>query len=117
MLHGKVLTFLLSITLILGLSTGSMASKGTPPEQGDGFKAVTLEEAKKLHADGVTVIAAHSHTTDYMNGRPPGTKHITCMVPGDHKRTDLALASVDFDLAQLPQDKNAPIMMYCESSS
>lgn len=116
-MHGKFFGFLLSLLLILGLATVSLASKADPPEQGDGFKAVNLEEAKKLHADGVTVIAAHSHTTDFMNGRPPGTKHITCMVPSDHKSADLPLASVDFDLAQLPQDKNAAIMMYCESSS
>jgi hypothetical protein len=36
--------------------------------------------------------------------------HITCLVPKDHKKVDLPLDQVDFDVAQLPKDKNASII-------
>lgn len=106
----------LSFTLFMASS--AMAAKVPAPEKGgEGFKAVTLEEAKKLAEDKATIVACHSHTTDYMKGHPAGTIHITCMVPKDHKRTDLALAEVDFDVAQLPVDKNIAIVMYCASGT
>lgn len=114
----KIITLIVSLVLIAGFSTFALAAKvPAPTEGGDGFKAVSLEEAKKLHADGVTVVACHSHTTDFMKGHPTDTIHITCLVPKDHKRTDMPLDKVDFDMSQLPKDKNTPIMTYCASSS
>lgn len=115
----KKLTLLLTVlSLSLGLAFSAMAAKVPAPEQGgEGFKAVTLEEAKNLVDEKATVVACHSHTTDYMKGHPAGTIHITCMVPKDHKRMDLALAEVDFDVAQLPTDKNTAIVMYCASGT
>jgi len=111
-------SFFLSLLLIIGFSTYGLAAKVPAPEKGgDGFKAVSLKEAKTLYDDGVTVVACHSHTTDFMKGHPSGTIHITCLVPKDHKRTDMPLKEVDFDISQLPKDKNAPIMTYCASSN
>ena len=52
-----------------------------------------------------------------MKGHPPGTIFITCMVPKDHKRTDMSLDQVDFDVAQLPKDKNTAIVTYCASNT
>jgi len=72
---------------------------------------------KKLHENGATVVACHSHTTDFMKGHPSGTIHITCLVPKDHKHIDMPLSEVDFDIAQLPKDKNTPIITYCASST
>ena len=114
----KILIFISSLMLIAGLSASGFAAKvPAPGKGGDGFKAISLEEAKKLHSDGATVIACHSHTTDFMKGHPSGTVHITCLVPKDHKCTDMPLGKVDFDLAQLPKDKNTPIITYCASST
>jgi rhodanese-related sulfurtransferase len=112
-------TFLfLSLLWVCVFSSGVLAAKVPAPESGgEGFKAITLGEAKKLHADGATFIACHSHTTDFMKGHPTGTTHITCLVPKDHKRTDLPLSEVDFDVAQLPKDKNTPIVTYCASGT
>ena len=107
----------LSLLLTAVFSTFVFAAKVPAPEQGDGFKAVSLEEAKKLHGDGAKMIACHSHTTDFMKGHPVGTKHITCLVPKDHKRIDMPLNKVDFDIAQLPSDKNTPIITYCASNN
>ena len=85
-MHRKISIFILSLLLILGFSTSGFAAKVLAPEKGgDGFKAVSMEEAKKLHEDGATVIACHSHTTDFMKGHPFGTIHITCLVPKNHK--------------------------------
>jgi hypothetical protein len=64
---------------------------------GEGFKVISLEEAKRLHQSGATKVACHSHTTDFMKGHPSGTVHITCLVPKDHKRTDLSLNEVNND--------------------
>ena len=117
-MHKKILIFILSLFFIIGSSTFGFAAKVPAPDKGgDGFKAVSIKEAKKLHEDGVTVIACHSHTTDFMKGHPSGTIHITCMVPKDHKRTDMPLNKVDFDILQLPNDKSTPIMTYCASGT
>jgi len=117
-MHKKNTILIFSLFLIAGFSTFALAAKVPAPSTGgDGFKAVSLEEAKKLHADGVTVVACHSHTTDFMKGHPTGTIHITCLVPKDHKRTDMPLGKVDFDISQLPKDKDTPIMTYCASDT
>ncbi len=108
----------LNLVFIFGFSTLGLAAKVPAPQQGGkGFKAVNLKEAKRLYEQGVTVVACHSHTTDFMKGHPAGTIHITCLVPKDHKRTDMPLSEVDFDVAQLPKDKNTPIMTYCASNT
>jgi len=104
------------LCLILWAGQGS-AAKIPAPETGDNFKALTLEEAEKLFRDGAKMIACHSHTTDFMKGHPKGTIHITCLVPKDHKKTNMPLDKVDFDLAQLPDDKSTPIITYCASSN
>ena len=116
-MHKKISILILSLLFITGFSTFGLAAKVPDPKEGDGFKAVSLEEAKKLHEDGATVVACHSHTTDFMKGHPSGTIHITCLVPKDHKHTDMSLNKVNFDISQLPKDKNTPIMTYCASST
>ena len=117
-MYKKISIFLLLLLLIVGVSASGFAAKVPAPEKGgDGFKAVSLTEAKALHESGAKIIACHSHTTDFMKGHPSGTIHITCMVPKDHKRTDLPLSKVDFDVKQLPEDKNIPIVTYCASSN
>jgi len=114
----KTLVPFFAILLALGLASWVYAAKVPAPEKGGaGFKAITLEEAKKLHAERATIVACHSHTTDYMKGHPSGAVHITCLVPKDHKRTDLPLSEVDFDVSQLPKDKNTPIVTYCASGT
>lgn len=114
----KILILILSLSFVIGFASFTVAAKVPAPEKGgEGFKAVSLEEAKKLYEDGIQVVACHSHTTDFMKGHPPGTIHITCLVPKDHKRTDMPLSKVDFDVSQLPKDKSAPIMTYCASNT
>ncbi len=118
-MYKKVFVLCSILFFSLGVSFSAMAGKVPAPEKGgEGFKAVTLAEAKALVEDKETVVVAcHSHTTDFMKGHPEGTIHITCMVPKDHKRTDLALDQIDFDIAQLPTDKSTPIMLYCASGT
>ena len=117
-MHRKISILFLSSVLIIGFSAAGLAAKVPAPDQGgQGFKAVSLEEAKKLHQEGATIVACHSHTTDFMKGHPSGTTHITCLVPKDHKRTDMTLSQVDFDVSQLPKDKNTPIVTYCASGT
>lgn len=117
-MYKKISIFILSLLFIIGFSTFGFTAKVPAPEKGgDGFKLVNLEEAKKLHEEGATVVACHSHTTDFMKGHPSGTIHITCMVPKAHKHIDMSLSEVDFDIAQLPKDKNTPIITYCASST
>jgi rhodanese-related sulfurtransferase len=114
----KIIILVLSFVCILGFSSLGLTAKVPAPEKGgDGFKAVSLEEAKALHENGAAIIACHSHTTDFMKGHPSGTIHITCLVPKDHKRTDLPLSKVDFDITQLPKDKTTPIVTYCASNT
>ena len=114
----KVMIVVLALVFVFGFSTWGLAAKVLAPQQGgEGFKAVNLEEAKKLYEQGATVVACHSHTTDYMKGHPVGAIHITCLVPKDHKRTDMPISKVDFDVAQLPKDKSTPIITYCASNT
>ena len=117
-MHRKISIFVLSLLLILGFSTSGFAAKVPAPEKGgQGFKAVSLKEAKKLVHEGTVVIACHSHTNDYLKGHIRGAIHITVMVPKDHKRIDFPLDKVDFDLALLPKDKNTPIITYCAANT
>ena len=117
-MHRKTPIIILSFILIVGLSMPGFAAKVPAPEKGGhGFKAVSLKEAKELWEGGAQMIACHSHTTDFMKAHPPGTIHITCMVPKDHKVTDMPLSKVDFDLALLPKDKSTPIITYCASNT
>ena len=46
-----------------------------------------------------------------------GTVHITCLVPKDHKRMDMSLSEINFDVTQLPEDKTKPVVTYCASSN
>jgi len=117
-MHRNISIPFLSLLLIVGFSASGLTATVPAPERGgEGFKAVSLEESKKLHENGASFIACHSHTTDFMKGHPSGTIHITCLVPKDHKRTNMPLSAVDFDIAQLPKDKSAPIVTYCASST
>ncbi len=117
-MYRKIPVFMLAFFLVLGMSSFGFAAKVPAPEKGgEGFSAVSIEESKKLHKDGATIVACHSHTTDFMMGHPEGTIHITCMVPKDHKRVDMPLNEVDFDVAELPGDKNTPIVLYCASGT
>ncbi|MBL0699496.1 MAG: rhodanese-like domain-containing protein [Desulfosarcina sp.] len=117
-MHRKISIFVLSLFLIVSFSSWSVAAKVPAPEKGgEGFKAVSLKEAKKLVNEGAVVIACHSHTTDYMKGHVQGAIHITVMVPKDHKRINYPLDKVDFDLALLPKNKNTPIITYCASNT
>ena len=62
---------------ILGFSNLGLTAKVPAPQKGgDGFKAVSLEEAKKLHENGAVIVACHSHTTDFMKGHPTGTHNV-----------------------------------------
>ncbi|MCK5403815.1 MAG: hypothetical protein KAI75_01255 [Desulfobulbaceae bacterium] len=114
----KLPLVLFAIAAIVGLSMPCFAAKIAPPDMaGDGFKKVSVADAQKMHKQGATVVACHSHSTDFMKGHPDGTVHITCMVPKDHKRVDLSLSKVLFDLNDLPADKNTAIIMYCASNT
>ena len=118
-MHRRISILILSLLLIVGFSAAVLAAKVPAPDKGgEGFKAVSLEESKKLHGDVSTFIACHSHTTDFMKGHPSGTIHITCLVPKAHKHIDMPLNEVDFDIAQLPKDRSTPpIITYCASST
>ena len=117
-MHRKISILILSSLLIVSFSAAGLTATVPAPEKGaPGFKALSLEDSKKMHEEGATFIACHSHTTDFMKGHPAGTVHITCLVPKDHKRTDMPLSAVNFDIAQLPKDKNTPIVTYCASST
>lgn len=117
-MNRKVSILILAIFLVLGLSSLGLAAKVPAPDKGgDGFTLITLEEAQQLRENGAVVIACHSHTTDFMKGHPAGTIHITCLVPKDHKRTDLPLTDIAFAVDQLPEDKETPIITYCASNT
>ncbi|MBC8208144.1 MAG: hypothetical protein H8E79_03115 [Desulfobulbaceae bacterium] len=114
----RMLLLLMTVTVITGLTAPCFAAKIAPPlEPGKGFHLATVDDAAKMHKDGATVVACHSHTTDYMKGHPEGTLYITCMVPADHKRVDVPLDKVLFDVNALPANKNSDIIMYCASDT
>ncbi|MDD9304143.1 MAG: hypothetical protein HUK40_18060 [Desulfobacter sp.] len=116
-MNKKFCILIFSLLFLILLAGQGAAAKIPAPEKGDNFKAVTLKEAEALLKDGAQMVACHSHTTDFMKGHPKGTIHITCLVPKDHKTTDMPLDKVDFDIAQLPDDKSTPIITYCALSN
>ncbi len=93
-MHRKISIIVLSLFLIVAFSTYSLAAKVPAPEKGgEGFKAVSLQEAKKLVDEGAVVIACHSHTTDYLKGHIQGAIHITVMVAKPKEEGEIIAAA------------------------
>ncbi len=68
----KIFLFTFSLIVVTAVSTvGFAASVPGAKTGGQGFEAVNLDEAKKLHDQGGTVVACHGHTTDFIKGHPP----------------------------------------------
>ena len=88
-------------------------SDGGSPESLAGAKVVSPKEAREIQKNGGVMIACYTHMTDWMEKRPVGAIHITVDVPKDHKREDLPLEDVQFDMTALPKDKNTAIILFC----
>ena len=83
------------------------------PEKLDGVKIVTAEEVQKLMAAGVPVIDTRV-ANEYAEEHVKGAKSVPYKEKSA-KSTDFDAKLDSFDLAKLPADKKAPLVLYCNA--
>lgn len=84
------------------------------PEVLPGAAIVTAEQVKKMMDQGVPLydVRPDSH---YREGHIPGAKHVPYQL-NSPKEPDYDDSVDKFDLAKLPQDKNAPMIFQCNGA-
>ncbi len=89
------------------------AAASTTPDKLEGVKLVTAEQARDLQAKGVPLIDTRV-AAEYAEKTIKGAvsvpyKEKSAKEPGFDRKLD------SFDLAKLPADKNAPVVMFCNA--
>lgn len=86
----------------------------TTPKELAGAQVIEAKQASDLIAKGVTVVDARNEA-EYLDGRVKGA----VLIPyHEVSAKEIGFDAVDdkFDLAKLPQDKNAAILLYCDGT-
>jgi rhodanese-related sulfurtransferase len=101
-----------ALGLILGLTALCAQAQHTPDTLA-GTKVVTAEEVQKLMKSGVPVIDARV-ANEYAEEHIKGAKNVPYKEKSA-KATSFDSAQDSFDLAKLPPDKKAPLVIYCNA--
>jgi len=105
-------TAIAAITSAL-LSFSYSASATDTPLKLDGTTVVSAEQAKKLAEGGATVIDSRV-AAEYAEAHVKGAKNIPYKEKSA-KAADFDASQDSFDVSKLPADKNAPLVIYCNS--
>lgn len=98
--------------LSAALAAGAAMATSTPSSLA-GVKLVTADAVKKLMEQGAVVIDTRV-ANEYAEGRIKGAVNVTYREKSA-KAADFDAAQDSFDLAKLPADKNALVVMYCNA--
>ncbi|HUL95164.1 MAG TPA: rhodanese-like domain-containing protein [Usitatibacter sp.] len=98
--------------VVLGLTAMAAYAQHTP-EKLDGVTIVTAEEVQKLMKDGVPVVDTRV-ANEYAEEHVKGAKNVPYKEKSA-KAVNFDSAQDSFDLSKLPQDKNAPVVLYCNA--
>jgi len=98
--------------LSAALAVGAAMANSTPASLA-GVKLVTADAVKKLMEQGAVVIDTRV-ANEYAEGRIKGAVNVTYREKSA-KAADFDAAQDSFDLAKLPADKNALVVMYCNA--
>jgi rhodanese-related sulfurtransferase len=100
------------VGVVLGVAAMAAQAQHTP-EKLDGVKIVTAEEVQKLMASGVPVIDTRV-ANEYAEEHVKGAKSVPYKEKSA-KSTDFDAKQDSFDVAKLPADKKAPVVLYCNA--
>lgn len=111
----------MKFTRILAKATAAMAFLGLvglvqaaeTPATLPGTTLVSADQVKQLLDKGVPVIDARV-AAEYAEGHIKGAKNITYKEKSA-KTVDFDASQDKFDLSQMPADKNAPVVLYCNA--
>jgi len=110
----SIIRSLAAPALGLVLAAAGMAAHAQhTPETLTGAKLVTAEEVQKLQAAGVPVIDARV-ANEYAEEHIKGAKNVPYKEKSA-KSVDFDAKQDSFDLAKLPADKKAPLVIYCNA--
>lgn len=102
---------LLAAALVAAATLAGSAGAVENPAKLDGAVIVTAKQASDLAAKGTSIIDVRS-ANEFAEGHIKGARNVPYKEKSEKKAGfDGSLDS--FDLAKLPADKNAPIVMYC----
>jgi rhodanese-related sulfurtransferase len=104
-----------SAALVLGVGLALPAMAADTPSSLAGVKTVTAEEVKKMLDTGVPVIDTRV-AAEYAEKTIKGAKSVPYKEKSA-KAADFDAAEDKFDLAKLPADKAAPVVMFCNAGS
>jgi rhodanese-related sulfurtransferase len=104
-----------SAALALGVGLALPTWAADTPSTLAGVKTVTAEEVKKMLDTGVPVIDTRV-AAEYAEKTIKGAKSIPYKEKSA-KAADFDAAEDKFDLAKLPADKAAPVVMFCNAGS
>jgi rhodanese-related sulfurtransferase len=103
-----------SIVAALVLGLGALAAQAqTTPEALAGVRIVNADEVRKLMASGVPVIDTRV-ANEYAEEHVKGAKSVPYKEKSP-KAVDFDSKLDSFDLAKLPADKAAPLVLYCNA--
>lgn len=99
--------------LVLGLGAVCGAWAAETPSRLDGVKNVSAEEAKQMLDRGVPLIDTRV-ASEYAEKTIKGAKSVPYREKSS-KDVKFDRAQDQFDLSKLPSDKNAPMVLFCNS--
>jgi rhodanese-related sulfurtransferase len=99
--------------LVLGAALGGTAMAAETPASLAGVKVVTADEVKKMLDAGVPVIDTRV-AAEFAEKTIKGAKSVPYREKSA-KAVDFDVAQDQFDLAKLPGDKAAPVVMFCNA--
>ncbi|MGZ5081181.1 MAG: rhodanese-like domain-containing protein [Usitatibacter sp.] len=99
--------------LVLGLGAVCGAWAAETPSSIDGVKNVSAEEAKQMLDRGVPLIDTRV-ASEYAEKTIKGAKSVPYREKSS-KDVKFDRAQDQFDLSKLPSDKNAPMVLFCNS--
>ena len=105
--------YLKSLVLAVGLLAAVPAMADMTPEALAGAKTVSADEAKKLIDSGVVVFDTRV-ANEYAESHIKGARNVPYKEKSA-KKVGFDPKEDSFDLAKLPADKNAPLVVYCNA--
>jgi rhodanese-related sulfurtransferase len=112
MLKRTAIRTLLALACLAPLS---LVHAQNTPDQIDGVKRVSAEEALKLQQSGAVLVDTRV-ATEFAERTIKGAQHILYR-ERSAKSTDFDATQDSFDLAKLPADKSAAVVMFCNSGT
>lgn len=105
----------LAVALVAGLLVTGVAQAANTPDTLAGAKRVSAEDVAKLQASGAVVIDSRV-AAEYAEGHIKGAKSVPYREKSK-KAADFDASQDQFNLAKLPGDKGAAIVIYCNGAS